>query len=89
LSLHKDAEMEKHFNPKWDNIKSVLWFIFVIEILILFLGIICGRACGYSNSLIGFGIMGLLIGICLLSIVFAAVGIDLIIRKGSKLLKHK
>ena len=89
MSLCKDIKMEKHLNPKWDTIKSVLWFVFVIEVLILFLAIICGRVCGYINSLIGFGIMGLLIGVCLLSIVFTSIGIDLIVRKGVKLLKHK
>ncbi len=72
--------MEKPSNPKWDNVKATLWFIAMIEVLILFLAIVSGHVCGYKNSLIGFSVLGLLIGGALFLVLITVIAIDLVIR---------
>ncbi len=63
-----------------EQIKIFLWLIFVIEVFTICLGIIFGGLCGYKNSLIAHGILGLFIGISLLILLFVYLLIDLLIR---------
>jgi uncharacterized membrane protein len=72
--------MEKERNDKWDNVKTVLWFIVMIEVLILLLAIINGTGCGYKNSFVAFGVIGLIIGAGLLLLVAAMILVTLILK---------
>jgi uncharacterized membrane protein len=58
--------MGKTYKAKQSNVKVVLWFILIIEVLILLLAIIFGSLCGFKNSLIAHGILGLILGSCLI-----------------------
>ena len=81
--------MEKPTNPKWDNVKATLWFIAMLEVFILCLAIINGHVCGHRNSLIGFGIFGLIIGGVLLAVVIAVVALDLLLGVVTKQLRDR
>lgn len=50
-----------------ENIKAILWFIAIIELVVLLLAIILGPICGYKNSLIAHGILGAIIGLCMIA----------------------
>jgi hypothetical protein len=53
--------MERNIKRFWDQFNILVWFIVVVEAFIFCLAIIHGHACGYKNSLIAHGILGLLV----------------------------
>jgi hypothetical protein len=63
------------------NVKIILWFILIIEILILLLAIIFGSLCGYKNSFIAHGILGLIIGGCLMLLLITFIMFNVILSK--------
>lgn len=72
--------MDKRFKHRLDNVKDAAWFIVMVEVFILFLAIIVGGSCGYKISLLGFGILGAIIGFVLICIVMSVVAIDVAFR---------
>ena len=81
--------MEKSTNSFADQIKIFLWVIFVVEVLAIGLGIIFGRLCGYKNSILAHGILGVIIGIGLLILLLVYIIIEMLIRYFSKEKKGK
>ena len=51
-----------------ESIKTVLWFILVLEIFIVLLALLFGYSSGYKNSLVAHGILGLITGFLALSV---------------------
>ena len=78
-------KMERNIKRFWDQFNILVWFIVVVEAFIFCLAIIHGHACGYKNSLIAHGILGLLVGVCLAILLLAFVGaakcIDFLINR--------
>lgn len=63
------------------NIKVILWFILIIEVLIFFLAIIDGSLCGFKNSFIAHGVLGLILGGCLIFLLITFIIFNVILSK--------
>jgi hypothetical protein len=83
--------MERNMKQFWDQIHIIVWFIIVVLIFIFCLAVINGNGCGYKNSLIAHGVLGLLVGGCLVILLAVCIAmstcIDIILR--GKRLKRK
>lgn len=63
------------------NVKVILWFILIIEVLIFLLAIIFGSLCGFKDSFIAHGVLGLIIGGCLLLLLITGFIFNAILTK--------
>jgi hypothetical protein len=72
--------MNKSTIQRSENIKTILWFIATIELIILLLAIIFGPICGYKNSLIAHGILGAIIGLSMIAPLFFIVALDFVFK---------
>lgn len=77
--------MEKSLHPRWNSIKHIMWFIAMIEVLLLFLAIIAGHTCGYRISFIAHGILGRFVGGSLLFLLLGIILIDSVMQSIKKL----
>ena len=59
--------MNKSTIQRSEDIKTILWFIAIIELIILLLAIIFGSICGYKNSFIALGILGAIVGLVMIA----------------------
>ncbi len=71
--------MIKSIKPLWDQFGILVWFIIVVEAFIFCLAIIIGNTCGYKNSLIAHGILGLLVGTSLAILLISLICVNKII----------
>jgi Mn2+/Fe2+ NRAMP family transporter len=42
--------------------KTLLWYLFICEIFLFSLALVIGRGCGYKNTFVAFGCIGVIIG---------------------------
>jgi hypothetical protein len=61
-------------NPTWEHFKSLLFVLFLCELVLFFIGIIFGRIFGYRLTLFVCLWFGLILAICYALIVASNVG---------------
>ena len=60
----------------WDQVRIIVWFIIVVLVFIFCLAVINGHGCGYKNSFIAHGILGVVVGGCLIILLPAFIIIE-------------
>jgi hypothetical protein len=70
--------------PKFENAKSALWIIAMIELFFLALAVVSGAVCGFRNSFIAFGVLGLLFGGCMVVLYVGILVFDLFLLRDKR-----
>ena len=61
--------MSRQEKPAWEQIKSYLWLLLMMEYVIFFLCIIFGRSVGYKNTFVASSLLGFFIVICFIAVI--------------------
>ena len=79
--------MKQNLNHTTEHLKLFLLVIFLVELLVLSISFICGQFMGYKASLlVGTGI-GIVIGLCFITVMFfnvSIIGIQKVIERVTK-----
>jgi hypothetical protein len=66
--------MKNKTNPTWEHFKSLLFVLFLCELILFFIAIIFGRIFGYRLTLFACLWFGLIVALCYALIVASNVG---------------
>ena len=80
--------MEKKTNPTWEYFKSIIFVLFLVELLLLLIGIIFGRLLGYEFTLAACFWLGVIVAAVFASIVFANLTVVFFHNKYRKIKKR-